>query len=99
MAFGDIYAKCGDDGEIMFRMEGAPVIKHEDVETGRATGLFDMDGKPLFDGDEVLNLNVPPSGKAGQVRLAHLGKYTFWTAAGASIQKLSDSPEVGVRKL
>lgn len=72
----------------------------DDVVPGRNTGLRDIDGEELFDGDMVVNFNFPePNSGPVQVRFTYRGKYSFWTAGGASIQTLSASPRFGVRKV
>jgi hypothetical protein len=74
----------------------------EDIVPGRSTGLRDMDGNELFDGDIVENLNIPEEyemERIGPIRLAHLLQYTFWTAASASIQGFSHNKNYGVRKI
>ncbi len=103
MSNGDIHVKYREDGTPMFRMEGYPSFSLEDVIPGRETGLLDMDGKPLFDGDMVLNLNRPGEWAAEpcEVRRLRYEQDRFpplWTAGGASIETLSQYPRFGVRK-
>ena len=34
------------------------MMEYFEIEPGRGTGLLDMDGNPLFDGDKVLSWNI-----------------------------------------
>ncbi len=73
----------------------------EPVKPGRDTGLYDMDGVPLFDGDIVVNYNA--FGLVGEVRHVRAEPYVYWSAAGASIgnrkNSWSSSKTFGVRLL
>lgn len=70
------------------------MIKLLDLESGRPTGKYDMDGNELFEGDRVLSFNVmvegetyplsaPKVGVPGIIRRAHLDviNKTIWSVA------------------
>lgn len=101
MADGDIHAKLDDDGTPMFRMEGYPTPLIEDVVPGRSTGLRDMVGNELFDGDRVVNHNIPEGrDRVCQIRRIRVGQFApFWSAGGTGIESISESQNFGVRKI
>lgn len=102
MAEGDIRVRYDDEGRPSFRMEGYPIKRlFEDVVPGRSTGLRDIDGLEIFDGDDVINLNIPePLEQLGQARLTYIGDGPpLWSSGGAVFQGISSHPIYGVRKV
>lgn len=59
------------------------------VKPGRSTGLYDMDGVPLLDGDIVVNYNA--FGQVGEVRHVSNPPYYYWVAGGAALGNRSNS--------
>lgn len=63
-----------EDGGALFRLKGYQDTDFQqlhEVVPGRETWMLDRDGKPLFDGDAVLDFNAPghPEGVRGIIRI------------------------------
>jgi hypothetical protein len=75
----------------------------EPVIPGRSTGLVDMFGSELFDGDTVCNVNnYDAEGNRGlicRVRRTVYSTITFWSAGGSGIEGLSADPQYGIWKV
>lgn len=73
--------------------------QEEAVIPGRSTGLYDIDGAEIFDGDIVMNYNA--YGAIGEVRQIRSEPHVYWAAGGASMgnraNNWSSNKSFGVR--